>query len=46
MATAANSAREINLCTTKKQKNPLDSDRPSHGRRFHKLAPFVRQNRR
>ena len=33
-------------CPTKKQKNPLDSDRPSHGRRFHQLAPFVRQNPR
>ena len=27
MARAANSAGEINLCPTKKQKNPLDSDR-------------------
>jgi hypothetical protein len=24
-------------CPTKKQKNPLDSERPSHGRRFHAL---------
>ncbi len=25
-------------CPTKKQKNPLDSDRPSHGRRLHSLT--------
>src|ERR1700731_1654652 len=24
-------------CPTKKQQNPLDSDRPSHGRRLHSL---------
>jgi hypothetical protein len=27
-----------NPCPTKKQKNPLDSDRPSHGRRLHSLT--------
>jgi hypothetical protein len=26
-------------CPTKKQMNPLDSDRPSHGRRLHQLSP-------
>ena len=30
-------------CPTKKQKNPLDSDRPSHGRPYRTFAPFVRQ---
>jgi len=30
-------------CPTKKQKNPLDFDRPSHGRRYRNFAPFVRQ---
>jgi hypothetical protein len=43
MATAANSAGEINLCPTKKQKNPLDSDRPSHGRRLHQ-RPVLTEN--
>ncbi len=33
--------REKKPCPTKKQKNPLDSDRPSHGRRLHKLALSV-----
>jgi hypothetical protein len=31
---SGNSAGE-KPCPTKKQKNPLDSDRPSHGRRLH-----------
>jgi hypothetical protein len=42
VATVANSAGE-KPCPTKKQKNPLDSDRPSHGRRYRNFAPFVRQ---
>jgi hypothetical protein len=28
-------------CPTKKHKNPLDSDRPSHGRPFHSFAPCL-----
>jgi hypothetical protein len=30
------------LCGTKKRKNRLDSDRPSHGRRLHSLTRFPR----
>jgi len=41
MATVANSAEE-NLCQTKTQTIPLDSDRPSHGRRFHSLTLNVK----
>ena len=33
-----------NLCPTKKQKNSLDSDRPSHGRRL-RLKPLNERNR-
>src|SRR5579872_5120987 len=40
MATVANSAGE-KPCPTKKQKNPLDSDRPSHGRRYHSLISKI-----
>ena len=36
MATAA-TRREEKPLSNEKQKNPLDSDRPSHGRRFHSL---------
>ena len=36
------SAEEKPLCLRKTTKNALDSDRPSHGRRLHKLAPYVR----
>jgi hypothetical protein len=32
-------------CPTNKQQNPLDSDRPSHGRRYHNFALFLRQRR-
>jgi hypothetical protein len=31
-----------NLCPTKKQKNSLDSDRPSHGRRFRSEPVAIR----
>jgi len=41
MATVA-TRREKNLCIREKTKNSLDSDRPSHGRRFHKRALFLR----
>jgi hypothetical protein len=34
MATAA-SGRKEKACRTKRNKNSLDSDRPSHGRRLH-----------
>jgi len=30
-------------CPTKNKTNPLDSDRPSHGKRYRNFAPFVRQ---
>src|SRR5437764_13025415 len=29
-------------CLTKPRPNRLDSDRPSHGRRYHKCAPSIR----
>jgi len=31
----------IKPCPTKKQKNPLDSDRPSHGRRLHSQSGSI-----
>src|SRR5271155_4399583 len=37
VATVATGARG-KTCPTKKQKNPLDSDRPSHGRPLHALT--------
>lgn len=35
--------REKNLCLRRRTKNALDSDWPSHGKRFRKFASFVRQ---
>ena len=40
MATVANSAEE-KPCPTKQKKNRLDSDRPSHGRRFRYLVELI-----
>src|SRR5580704_10696264 len=40
---SADSAKE-KACPTKIQKNPLDSDRPSHGRRLHSLRLAGRIN--
>jgi hypothetical protein len=42
---SGNSAGREKPCPTKRQKNPLDSDRPSHGRRLHSLTPSRRINR-
>src|SRR5690349_13985759 len=41
MATVA-TRRKKKPCPTKKQKNRLDSDRPSHGRPCHQRALFIR----
>jgi hypothetical protein len=38
---SGHSAGEKNLCSTKPNKNRLDSDRPSHGRPFHSLTPIL-----
>ena len=38
MATVA-TRREKKTCLSKTDKNHLDSDRPSHGRRYHQLRP-------